>query len=139
MHLVCTYKKHMFTCKIRVNMYSAIRTVRYGPISHCSSLYIFNGATPELYDKYYDLGMWLACPHTTGALTVLKEGLFLCCEAVLEPVQEGAGDPPLQPHPLAVGDSVPRQLSQPPISRVIQNVVHLQNRKNGIVGLLVKT
>ncbi len=34
-------------------MYSAIQTVRYGPISCCSSPYIVNGASPELYDKCF--------------------------------------------------------------------------------------
>ncbi len=37
-------------------MYSAIRTVQTNVapyrVSRCSSLYIFNGASPELYDKY---------------------------------------------------------------------------------------
>ncbi len=51
MCLIWTYKKHMFTCKTCVNTYSAIWTARYCSISRCSSLYIFNGASPELYDK----------------------------------------------------------------------------------------
>ncbi len=55
MCLVCTCKKHMFTCKTCVNMNSAIRRTQYGSILHCSSPYIFNGASPELYNKapYY--------------------------------------------------------------------------------------
>ncbi len=54
-----------------LDMYSAIRTVWYGPISHCSFLYIFNGASPELYDnKYYwtspicDIFVWFGTTST---------------------------------------------------------------------------
>ncbi len=52
----------MFTC---VNMYSAIQTVRYGPVSRCSSLYdVFNGASPELYDNYNYVHV--QCIHVIG-------------------------------------------------------------------------
>ncbi len=42
----------MFTRKLHTLRKSAIRTVQYGPILHCSSPYIFNGASPKLWDKY---------------------------------------------------------------------------------------
>ncbi len=49
MRVSSVHTRNTFTCKTCVNMCSAIQTVRYGPILRCSSLYIFNGASPELY------------------------------------------------------------------------------------------
>ncbi len=64
------YKKHMFTCKTCVNMCSAIRTVRYGPISRCSSPYTL--ASPELYD------------NTTYSLHEYWERSQVCCQYWLQ-------------------------------------------------------
>ncbi len=68
----------MFTCKTCVNMYSAIRTARYGPISRCSSLYIYNGASPELYDKGKYCTVHIALYMFTHVLQVNMH-VFLAC------------------------------------------------------------
>ncbi len=48
----------MFTGKTCVNMYNAIQTVRYGPISRCSSPYSFNGS------KSRDVGYYISADST---------------------------------------------------------------------------
>ena len=45
----------MFICKLKPSGRVQYGQFNRGPILHCSSPYIFNGASPKLWDKYRSL------------------------------------------------------------------------------------